>query len=183
MKFPPREFDGVPYIGEFVFGTDGGGADLLIVEAGGQRLPKSAETGVELPDNKGSIRSKEQLFMHGSGIFSFAIDRVPPMVDELLKKSGIPKSEIGAFVFHQANKYMLQRICELCDIDKSLYFNNILNRGNTVSSSIPIAIVDAWREGMLRPNSPIMLIGFGVGLSWAGTIIRLPDHFIPASNQ
>jgi 3-oxoacyl-[acyl-carrier-protein] synthase-3 len=165
------------FIGQFIFGTDGSGADLLIVQAGGHRLPKSAETAQITPDRKGSMRSQEQLLMHGPGIFSFAIDRVPPMVEALLKKSGKDRSDIGCFVFHQANKYMLQRLRELCEIDESKYFNNMLNRGNTVSSSIPIAIVDAWNEGMVRPNEFVMLVGFGVGLSWGGAIIKLPENF------
>ncbi|MDR2643181.1 MAG: ketoacyl-ACP synthase III [Planctomycetaceae bacterium] len=171
-----------PFVGPFVFGTDGSGADLLIVQAGGHRLPKSAETANVTLDRKGSMRSQEQLLMHGPGIFSFAIDRVPPMVEALLAKSGKEKSDIGCFVFHQANKYMLQRLRELCGIDESKYFNNMLNRGNTVSSSIPIAIVDAWNEGMLRPNEFVMLVGFGVGLSWSGAIIKLPENFVPINN-
>jgi 3-oxoacyl-[acyl-carrier-protein] synthase-3 len=170
-----------PFIGPFVFGTDGGGAELLIVQAGGHRLPKSSETREVMPDRKGSMRSQEQLLMHGPGIFSFAIDRVPPVVESLLTKSGKSKNDIGCYVFHQANKYMLQRLRELCEIDESRYFNNILTRGNTVSSSIPIAIVDAWNAGMLRPTENIMLIGFGVGLSWGGTIIKLPKNFTPVS--
>jgi 3-oxoacyl-[acyl-carrier-protein] synthase-3 len=170
-------------IGPFVFGTDGGGADLLIVKAGGHRLPKSAATAEAAPDHKGSERSQEQLLMHGPGIFSFAIERVPPMVEELLVKSGKVKSDIGCFVFHQANKYMLQRLRELCGIDESKYFNNMLTRGNTVSSSIPIAIVDAWNVGMLQPEEFVMLIGFGVGLSWGGTIVKLPKNFVPVSND
>ncbi|MDR2346014.1 MAG: ketoacyl-ACP synthase III [Planctomycetaceae bacterium] len=170
------------YIGPFVFGTDGSGADLLIVQAGGHRLPKSADTANVMPDRKGGMRSKEQLLMHGPGIFSFAIDRVPPMVEMLLTKSGKLKSDIGCYIFHQANKYMLQRLRELCGLDESKFFNNILNRGNTVSSSIPIAIVDAWNCGMLKPEEFNMLIGFGVGLSWGGTLIKLPNDFVPISN-
>ncbi|MDR0336544.1 MAG: ketoacyl-ACP synthase III [Planctomycetaceae bacterium] len=165
-------------IGPFVFGTDGSGADLLIVPAGGHRIPKTAETALELPDGKGNIRSKEQLKMHGPGIFSFAIDRVPPLVEELLDKSGKKREEIGCYIFHQANKYMLDRLQELCHLDELNYFNNMLQRGNTVSSSIPIAIVDAWRSGMLQPNQLTMLIGFGVGLSWGGTLIQLPADFV-----
>lgn len=165
-------------IGPFVFGTDGGGADLLIIPAGGLRTPRSPETAVERPDGKGSVRSLDQIKMHGPGIFSFAIDRVPKTVEELLAKSGKTRDEIGCFVFHQANKYMLDRLRELCDLDESRYFNDIMQRGNTVSSSIPIAMVDAWNAGMLKPEQWTMLIGFGVGLSWGGTLVRLPKDFI-----
>lgn len=165
-------------IGPFVFGTDGGGADLLIVPAGGLRTSKSPETAIEYPDGKGSIRSKDQLKMHGPGIFSFAIDRVPHTVEELLLKGGKTRDDIGCYVFHQANKYMLDRLRELCNLNESRYFNDILHRGNTVSSSIPIAMVDAWNAGMLKPDQWVMLIGFGVGLSWGGALVKLPGDFV-----
>lgn len=165
-------------IGPFVFGTDGGGADLLIVPAGGHRLPASEETAIEQPDGKGSVRSLNQLKMHGPGIFSFAVDRVPPMVEELLQKSGKTREEIGSFVFHQANKYMLDRLQELCHLRGTNYFNDVMQRGNTVSSSIPIAMVDAWRGGVLKHSEWVMLVGFGVGLSWGATLVKIPRNFV-----
>ncbi|MDR3234172.1 MAG: ketoacyl-ACP synthase III [Planctomycetaceae bacterium] len=164
-------------IGPFVFGTDGSGADMLIVPAGGHRLPKSAETALERADGAGSIRSLDQLKMHGAGVFSFAINRVPPMVEELLQKSGKNRSDVGCYIFHQANKYMLDRLQELCRLENTNFFNDIKDRGNTVSSSIPIAMCDAWQTGMLKPNVWTMLIGFGVGLSWGGTLVKVPEGF------
>ena len=165
-------------IGPFVFGTDGSGADLLIVPAGGHRLPPSEETAVEQSDGKGSVRSLRQLKMYGPGIFSFAVDRVPPMVEELLQKSGKSRHEIGTYIFHQANKYMLDRLQELCDLKGTNFFNDVMQRGNTVSSSIPVAMVDAWHSGVLKPNEWVMLVGFGVGLSWGATLIKLPETFV-----
>jgi len=165
-------------IGPFVFGTDGSGADLLIVPAGGHRLPQSEATAGEHPDGKGSVRSLNQLKMHGPGIFSFAVDRVPPMVDELLQKSGKVREDIGSYIFHQANKYMLDRLQELCNLKGTVFFNDVTHRGNTVSSSIPIAMVDAWRAGLLKPGEWTMLVGFGVGLSWGATLVRLPGNFV-----
>lgn len=165
-------------IGPFVFGTDGSGADLLIVPAGGHRLPSSEATAIEQPDGKGGIRSLNQLKMHGPGIFSFAVDRVPPTVDELLQKSGKSRKDIGAFIFHQANKYMLDRLQELCHLEGANYFNDVLDRGNTVSSSIPIAMADAWDRGLLKPNEWVMLVGFGVGLSWGAALVKIPADFV-----
>ena len=165
-------------IGPFVLGTDGSGADLLIVPAGGHRLPCSEETAIEQSDGNGCVRSLNQLKMHGPGIFSFAVDRVPPMVDALLQKSGKTREDIGCYIFHQANKYMLDRLQELCNLKGANFFNDVTHRGNTVSSSIPIAMVDAWRGGMLKPNEYVMLVGFGVGLSWGATIVKLPENFV-----
>ncbi|MCL2004776.1 MAG: ketoacyl-ACP synthase III [Planctomycetaceae bacterium] len=165
-------------IGPFVFGTDGSGADLLIVPAGGHRMLPTEETAVEQPDGKGSVRSLNQLKMHGPGIFSFAVDRVPPLVEDLLQKSGKTRSDIGCYVFHQANKYMLNRLQELCNLRDANFFNDIMHRGNTVSSSIPIAMVDAWQSGVLRPGEWAMLVGFGVGLSWGATLVKVPEGFV-----
>jgi 3-oxoacyl-[acyl-carrier-protein] synthase-3 len=165
-------------IGPFIFGTDGSGADLLMIPAGGHRMPKSEETSIDMTDGKGSVRTLEQLKMHGPAVFSFAVDRVPPMVDELLLKSGKKREDIGSYILHQANKYMLDRLQELCHLKDANFFNDITHRGNTISSSIPIAMLDAWHCGMLKPSEWVMLVGFGVGLSWGATLVKLPDNFV-----
>lgn len=168
-------------LGVFRFGTDGQGANLLMIPAGAQRMPKSEETAKEYADSSGAIRTKNDLYMNGPGIFTFSIDRIPPLVDEYhqyCKKNGL---EIDSYIFHQANKYMLDRLRDLCSLDEKKFFNNMLNRGNTVSSSIPIAIIDALEEGVLKREQLALLVGFGVGLSWGGCLIRLADDFKYAS--
>ena len=151
---------------------------MLIVPAGGHRLPQSAETAVEVSDARGNIRSQNQLYMNGQGIFAFAIDEIPPLIDRLLAKALKTRDDINCYVFHQANKYMLLRLQELAGLSGYNFFNDIRRIGNTVSSSIPIAMVDAWRSGMLKPNEYVMLVGFGVGLSWGATLVRLPGNFV-----
>jgi 3-oxoacyl-[acyl-carrier-protein] synthase-3 len=164
-----------PAIGPFVFGTDGSGGDLLIVPAGGQRLPCSPETAIECTDSNGGVRSKDQLCMHGPGIFSFAMDTVPRLVQDLLDKAQITRNDVDLFVFHQANKFMLEALREECGIDQERFVVDLADRGNTVSSSIPIALLDSKNSGLLKPNARVMLIGFGVGLSWAGAMAVLPE--------
>ena len=171
-----------PPIGPFVFGTDGRRADMLIVPAGAHRMPATPETAIEQVDSSGGVRSKDQIFMNGPGIFTFAVDTVPKLVEDLLVKSEKTRDDIGCFIFHQANRFMLDRLREICDLDESRYFNDILHRGNTVSSTIPIAMLDARDAGMLGANQPIMLIGFGVGLSWGGTLVRLDESFFQSRN-
>ncbi len=166
-----------PLLGPFIFGTDGGGGDLLMVPAGAMRMPPTAETAVEHTDSKGGTRSKNQLYMHGPGVFSFSVERVPPLVRELLEKADLTREDIDLFVFHQANKFMLERLRKQCDIDPSRFMIDMLDRGNTVTSTIPIALVDSQESGLLKPGSRVMLVGFGVGLSWAATIARLPERF------
>lgn len=178
---PTNESHLEPLIGPFEFGTDGKGGKMLIVPAGAHRKPANAQTAIEHPDGRGGVRSQNQLYMDGAGIFIFAVDTVPPLVNDLLAQCGKTREDIDCFVFHQANRYMLDKLRDLCEIDPGKYFNDVMTRGNTVSSSIPIAIVDAYKSGMLRPGATVMLVGFGVGLSWGATLVKIPDHFSPKS--
>ncbi|MDO4587392.1 MAG: ketoacyl-ACP synthase III [Planctomycetia bacterium] len=165
------------WIGPFELGTDGNGADMLIVPAGAHRLPASPETAIVQPDGHGSYRSKNQLFMHGSGIFAFIIDIIPPLIERYKQYSRDNHFNIDYYIFHQANRYILERLRELCEIEESVYFNDMMARGNTVSSSIPTAIVDAMQQKKIKPGDNSLLVGFGVGLSWGACLVRFPEHF------
>ena len=169
---------GAPAIGPFEFGTDGAGADMLVIEAGASRMPATAETSIERSDSRGGYRSKEQLYMNGSGIFAFSVEVVPPLVKRCQDIAAEHNVSIDAYIFHQANKFMLDRLREECgNLDKKKFYNNIMTRGNTVSSSIPIAIIDAVRDGMVAPGMCALLVGFGVGLSWGAGLVRFPENF------
>ncbi|MBR3219325.1 MAG: ketoacyl-ACP synthase III [Thermoguttaceae bacterium] len=173
----PTASDTEVSIGPFRFGTDGSGADLLIVPAGAHRTPPTNETKKVLPDMRGNFRSQEQLMMNGPGIFSFAVEEVPPLVEALEEECRQKNLPIDTYIFHQANRYMLSRLQDLCHLEGARYFSNILTRGNSVSSSIPLAIHDAVTEGFIHPGESALLVGFGVGLSWAGCRVRLPEDF------
>ena len=160
-----------PGIGAFVLGTDGGGFQKLIVPAGGMRLPRSPATAVEQTDASGNVRSRDHLFMDGPEIFSFTITTVPRTVQETLAANALTLDAVDLFVFHQANKYMLDFLCRKCKIDPAKFYMNFADCGNTVSASIPIALARAERDGLLKPGMKVMLVGFGVGLSWGATVI------------
>jgi len=104
-------------------------------------------------------------------IFNFTITTVPKTVKEALEKNGVTLEGIDLFVFHQANKYMLDFLCKKCKIDSAKFYMNFSDCGNTVSSSIPIALARAVQDGTLKSGMKVMLVGFGVGLSWGATII------------
>jgi len=158
-------------IGQFVLGTDGRGYDKLIVPAGGMRMACSDSTSAEQTDESGNIRSQNNLFMDGMEIFNFTITTVPKTVKEALEKNGVTLEGIDLFVFHQANKYMLDFLCKKCKIPAEKFYMNFADCGNTVSASIPIALARAVQDGTLKPGMKVMLVGFGVGLSWGATII------------
>jgi 3-oxoacyl-[acyl-carrier-protein] synthase-3 len=162
-----------PLIGPFVYGTDGSGAGNLIVPAGGMRQPHTAETAVAVEDDQGNTRSRDNLFMDGSEIFNFTLSSVPSSVERLLKKSGLSLDQVDWFVFHQANKYMLEHLRKFMKLPAEKFVVEMSHCGNTVSSTIPIALKHAASDGRLRPGAVVMLVGFGVGYSWGATLLRV----------
>lgn len=160
---------GVAEIGDFLLGTDGAGYEQLIVKSGASRNPHTLND-VQFDENSNPT-SSDHLFMNGPDIFTFTIERVPIMVRDLLEKSGLSKDEINLFIPHQANLYILEFLRKKMKIEKDKYYINLANFGNTVSSTIPIALYEANKEGLLQGN--ILLAGFGVGLSWGGTILKI----------
>jgi 3-oxoacyl-[acyl-carrier-protein] synthase-3 len=161
-----------PPIGPFVYGTDGSGGSNLIVPTGGMRCPRTAESGVEGADNAGNVRSRDNLYMDGGEIFTFTIGAVPKAVDSLLQKSGMKLEDIDLFVFHQANRYMLEHLRKRMKIPTEKFQLTMDHCGNTVSSTIPIALKHAAAEGRLVEGSRVMLVGFGVGYSWGASLLR-----------
>jgi len=161
--------EGFAEIGEFVLGTDGSGAEQLIVKTGGARQ-KYLLNDLQL-DEDGNPRGSDFLYMNGGAIFDFTADIVPSMVAELLSRSNLQQEDIDLFVFHQANKYMINYLRKLLDIDKEKFYIFMEKVGNTVSSTIPIALCEAQNDGKLQGN--VMLAGFGVGLSWGATMLTI----------
>lgn len=157
-------------IGEFIFGTDGSGAEKLIVPAGGSRIPVSDETKQRIEDESG-IRTPENLYMDASNVFIFSVEIIEKMYSQLLEKYQITMDDIDLIVPHQANKYILEYARKKLGIPSEKIYENMTYVGNTVSSSIPIALKMAEEEGRLKKGDRVMLLGFGVGYSWAGTVI------------
>lgn len=163
--------EGFAVIGEFCLGTDGSGAKHLIVKSGGARYPNKFNDLIF--DEGGNPISSDHLIMDGQEIFVFTLTIVPKMMKDVLMKNGLQKEDIDLFVFHQANKYMLEHLRKKLKIEEKKFFDNLALVGNTVSSTIPIALCDAREMGRLKGN--VLLAGFGVGLSWGATIIRIKE--------
>ena len=161
--------EGFAEIGEFVFGTDGSGAEELIVKSGASRHPL-AYNDLQI-DESGNPISGDYLYMNGPDIFSFTIETVPEMIHNCLLSNGLKQEEVSLFVFHQANMYILEFLRKKIRIDKDKFYCNLRNVGNTVSSTIPIALRDAQESDLLKGN--IAIAGFGVGLSWGATILKM----------
>jgi 3-oxoacyl-[acyl-carrier-protein] synthase-3 len=157
-------------VGPFVFGTDGRGAKDLIVEAGGFRTPRCAETAVENDDGMGNVRSRDDLYMNGANVMNFTLREVPRTYRRLLDLAGLDACDVDHVVLHQANKFMLDALQKKLGVpDEKLprFYDTV---GNTVSSTIPFVLEDLLASGRLERGMKVMLIGFGVGLSWAGAL-------------
>jgi 3-oxoacyl-[acyl-carrier-protein] synthase III len=150
----------------------GSGYDKFWIPAGGHRLPKTDSTSVEVENEKGNIRSKNDIEMDGFGVWSFINSVVPKQLDRLLKRNNIDKTEIDQFVFHQASLMTLKSIMRAMRLNEEQVFINITNIGNTVSASIPIALKDAMDQGEIKNGSTVILSGFGVGLSYGSILME-----------
>lgn len=143
-------------IGGFVLGSDGSGFEHLILKNSGL---------------KGFNFKKPELYMNGPKIFEFTIKIIPPLINKILEKNNSILEEIDAFVFHQANKFMLEHLRKKIKIPKEKFMYSMENSGNTVSSTIPIVLKNIQHKNYRK----ILICGFGVGLSWGGTILSIND--------
>ena len=164
--------DGFVEIGDFVCGTDGSGAEIVKTGASKQRKP----TGIFKEDEEGHTWYDDYLYMNGGAIFNFTLETVPVLVRQLLDKSGSQKEEIDYFIFHQANKFMLNTIRKVCVLPKEKFYVSLENTGNTVSSTVLIGLKDCLLNGTIKAGMQVVVAGFGVGLSWGGTILKFSNQ-------
>jgi 3-oxoacyl-[acyl-carrier-protein] synthase III len=151
---------------KFVFGVDGSGAEYLMVKRSGTLNPPDAEW----LQKTGMPHGKMQ--MDGSAIFSFALKRVPQLIAETLEQNNLTPDGIDFYFLHQANSFLLETLRKKMKIPMDKFFNDITEVGNTVSSSIPIALKQSEERGQLKRGMKIVLAGFGIGLSWGATVIQ-----------
>ena len=161
--------EGFAEIGDFILGTDGKGANNLIVKSGAFRQPvKSAQIVYDDAENP---VSDDYLYMNGAEIFSFTLESVPQLVADTLMKNSMRKEDIDMFVFHQANKYMMDFLRKKIKIEPAKFYYCLENMGNTVSSTIPIALKEAMNDCSIKQGDKVLIAGFGVGYSWGGTVL------------
>lgn len=159
-------------LGSFILNTDGNGYEKLIVKNGGLRnkydcFVQNKEYGT------GNVFSDNHLYMNGPDIFNFTIEEVPQLVEDTLIANSIDKNEVDFFVFHQANLFMLNFLRRKIKIPKDKFLINMKETGNTVSATIPIVLSDALKNKVITKGDKVMLVGFGVGLSYGATIIKI----------
>ncbi|GMA49087.1 3-oxoacyl-ACP synthase III [Alicyclobacillus contaminans] len=148
----------------FDLGSDGGGADYLCLPAGGSRMPATAET----------VANKlHYLRMQGQETFKFAVRAMAASTEKVLTQSGFEKEDIDLLVPHQANIRIIDAARKRFGLDEDKVVVTVHKYGNTSASSIPIALDEAVREGRAKPGDLLVMVGFGGGLTWGATAVRL----------
>lgn len=162
--------DGFATILDFELGTDGKGAKNLIVKKGAVRFP-AGDNEEDYVDEFDNVRNDKNLFMNGAEIFNFTSGAVPGLVKATIEKNSLTTEDIDVYIFHQANKYMLNHLRKKLDIPEEKFYYFLSNCGNTVSSTIPIALKEAVQAGGVTKGNKVLLAGFGVGYSWGGAVL------------
>jgi len=157
-------------INNFDFGTDGKGRPHLFMERSASKMPADIEWLDQYKHLPSGLQGG-RLRMNSDKVFLFALRTVPMLTKNILKKNGLTKSDIDYFVFHQANGIMLEFLRKRMKIPKEKFIINIEQIGNTVSSSIPIALSQLFKKTQLRKGMKLLVAGFGIGFSWGGTIL------------
>ena len=160
----------------FYLGTDGTGAEHLMIPASGARNPRSEETRREFLDDKGNLRTMEHLYMNGPAVFFFSMNKVPEVIRHALDAFGLTLEDIDLVLLHQANKMMVDLIYKALDVPANKQFLFMETVGNLSGASTPLVLCEAWRRGLIRGGSRTLLVAFGAGLSWGITAIRWPNE-------
>jgi len=155
-----------PTLWGFQFGSDGSGADMLLVGDGGARCPEDA---IRPRHRK---RWKSRLYMDGPSLINFTVDAIPRLADEILEANGLTDRQIDKYLMHQATWKMLDQLRSRMGVDPARVPIELAEVGNTVSCTLPILIDSLRCRRQIDPQSVNMLLGFGVGLSWAGCLWR-----------
>jgi 3-oxoacyl-[acyl-carrier-protein] synthase-3 len=177
LEFTESDTNSSGFLG-FDLGTDGSGAKHLMLPASGFRQPHSAETALEVTDAEGNTRSAENFYMNGAADFHFAISVVPPTIHRLLEKLQLTLDDIDLVLFHQANQYMLDYLHKKLRIPPEKAFCYLENVGNTSGTTLPVVLSEAIKQNRVQAGSRVLMIGFGVGLSWGATVFHASPELV-----
>ena len=157
--------------------ADGSKRDFLRIPAGGFAMPSTAETGKMELSEDGNLRCLDNLHMNGGEVFNFVQTEVPPMLTKMFEDNAVSKEDFDYFLFHQPNKFMLQKLADALDIDYNKLFMNIVeNYGNPSGASIPAVITNNLQEQMTNKSKSMYnccLSAFGSGLTWGAIFMKL----------
>jgi 3-oxoacyl-[acyl-carrier-protein] synthase III len=148
----------------YSMGSDGSGGDLLCRPSGGSRNPPTAEHLQE---------GKHFMYMDGRAVFRWAVDILCDTIQDVLTYAGLEPNDVDLYVPHQANIRIINASIDVLKIPRSRVFNNLDKYGNTSAGSIGIALDEAFEQGRVKPGDLVMMSGFGAGLVWGTSLVRI----------
>ena len=158
-----RDAESASGILAFRLGSVGEMGHTLIIPACGSRQPASIS----------ALEARDQfLKMEGRSVFKWAVRMIPQIVKDLLDDSHLELDDLDLFVFHQANRRILDAAVEALGVPTERVFCNVDRFGNTSAGSIPICLHEAYSSGLIKPGDKVLCAGFGSGLTWGGCIFR-----------
>lgn len=143
--------------------SDGSGAKNICLEVGGSRYPTGSPQ---------AVGKNEKLFMAGAEVYRFAVNAMGDACARVLDSLSMTSEQVDLFVPHQANRRIIDSAAERLHLPPEKVFVNVDRYGNTSAGSIPIALFEAERDGVLKPGMLVMTVGFGAGLVWGANLIR-----------
>jgi 3-oxoacyl-[acyl-carrier-protein] synthase-3 len=167
-----RDPGAAPIIGEIKM--DGTRREALMIPAGGMRLPHSDATALLEDVGDNNLRAQDHLRMDGTAVFNFVQTEIPPLVDSLLRDGGVGREEVEWYLFHQPNRFMLQKLADRIGLPHDKVPMNVVEKyGNSSGVTIPMAITENLGGVLAGDPRLVCLAGFGVGLTWAGLLMRM----------
>ncbi len=161
---------------KFKLGSDGKGAPYLIWPTSGMRQARTEESAKAVTDKHGNTRRADDMYMDGAAVFVFTLKTVPKLVEDLLADAGLTIEQVDLFVFHQASEMIVESSAKKLKIPREKLHYKLHDVGNSGGSTVGIALTDAWLKGRIKPGMTVVLSAFGVGLSWAGAVVRWPQN-------
>lgn len=157
-------------------GSDGSGADLLVI-------PNGAGHYADTAASENSAEGLHKLHMDGRGVFRFATRIIGAAVTQVLEKANTSLDDVALIVPHQANQRIIDTAARQLKVPSERFFSNLADYGNTSAASIPIALCDAVEQGRIQPDDRVVLVGFGGGLTWGAAVLRWPEEMPPEASK
>lgn len=150
----------------FVLRTDGSGSEHLIVRGGGFR------------DRFCPDRRSHYVAMDGAEVFNFTIRSVPPLIEDTLRVAGVPAAGVDYYVFHQSNRFIIRHLAAKCGLPADKVPMTLDRYGNTGGPSVPLTITRGLDLAAAQRTLRLMLLGYGVGLSWGSALVTIPRGIV-----
>lgn len=156
----------------YVLGSDGSGAEHLILPGGGSNAPPTHET---------LDQGRQFLKMNGRQVFRFASRVLGKALKQAIQQANLTTDDIDLFIPHQANARIIESAARHVNLPREKVFVNIERYGNTSAASIPIALCEAFEQGRAKVGDTLAFVAFGAGLTWASAVVKIGERVEPVA--